>query len=96
VLPIAMADDEEPQARGEPEEDETLFPDRVTRIVDHDAVFIEKGRRGLLERHPVTPYVRPALRSVPFEAKIERHNYIVATASVGRKGSSIWVSAARN
>ena len=79
LLPIAVAYDEETQARAEAQENKTLFLAGMVGVIDENGVLVQKGRGGLFERQAMQPDIRAALLWIPLEAQFQCHIYIVPT-----------------
>ena len=67
VRPVAVYDDQEPEGRAQPQEEEPLFLGRVVRIVEQERRLVAEGRLRLGEGDAMLAGVRRRLGRVPSE-----------------------------
>src|SRR5450759_1569569 len=70
ALSVAVAHDQRPQPRAEPEQNKPVLVLRMFLVWTHQGVFVEEHRPGFLEGYPVPSTVHRRLPLVPFEAKL--------------------------
>ena len=67
VVPVAMADDEDPRVGAETEDDEAVLSLGIVRIRDDQGGIVIEYRLGLLEAHAMLAQIGLGLPFIPLE-----------------------------
>ena len=67
VVPVAMADDEDPRVGAEAEDDEAVLGLGIVRVRDDQSGIVIEYRLGLLEAHAMLAQIGLGLPFIPLE-----------------------------